>query len=375
MPTLPSLEAIARLSDAQLAEVVGLCLRATAQPVLERALELGLFARLAGGPKRLAALHDELGARATPVSLQMTVELACTLGLLERHGEQVALSALTRLFLLEHAPLRLLGLVERHHRYIAAIAALPEALRETGAADRRMWSDATDEQTQASYFQSRSGFNEASRRYFQDSAILLARAHCERDLAAHRVVCDVGAGPAAFAALLKQAAPALVVHAVEVNYKQPDYLAATLAGLRDAGVAVELHARNFLREPPPPNIDLLTVNRVFSGLSRDGAEGWARRLFAGLVPGGTLAMVDFFLTGAPAHDREVGALYALWMAWNRHELTRDPPVDPHDDRHAWGWNSPWPAQELAALLERVGFVDVRARSVVPPFALIEARRP
>lgn len=375
MPTLATLAEVARASDEQLAEIVGLCLRATTQPVLARALELGLFARLAAGPVNLATLTAELTDRATPVSLAMTVELACSFGLLARRDDAVALTEPARLFLLEDAPLRLLGLVERHGRYMTGICALPDALREMGPADRRMWSDATDQHAQARYFQRRGAFNAASRRYFRDSAVLLARAHCRRDLAAHRVVCDVGAGPAAFAALLKQAAPALRVHAVEVDYKQPDYLAATVADLHEAGVAVELHARNFLHEPPPPDIDLLTANRVFSGLSRAGAEGWARRLFAGLAPGGTLAMVDFFRTGAPAHDQAVGELYALWMAWNQHELTRDPPVDPHDDRHAWGWNPPWSHAELRALLERVGFVDVRVRSVVPPFALCEARRP
>ncbi|WP_434425727.1 hypothetical protein [Nannocystis pusilla] len=183
-----------------------------------------------------------------------------------------------------------------------------------------------------------------------------------------------GAGPAAFAAILKAAAPHLQVHAAEVTYKDPAYLAATAADLRAESLDVVLHAVNVLHEPLPPEIDLLTANRLFSGLDRHGAEGWAARLHAALAPGGTLAMVDFFATGDPAHDRSLAALVAQWMAWNRHELQRVPLTDPSDDRHAWGWNPPWRCDELARLLARVGFHDIRTRSVAPPFALVEARK-
>lgn len=375
MRTLPTLAAIAQVPGDLLAGIVDLCLRPTALPVLARALDLGLFARLARAPATLAELAADLSDRASAVSVEMTAELARALGLLVEAGGRLDLAEPTRLCLLEDAPLRLLGLVERHRRYTAAIGALPDALRDLRRADRRLWSDEADVHDQAAYFRARGAFNEASRRYFWDTALLLARAHCDRDLAAHRVVCDVGAGPAAFAALLKRAAPALAVHAAEVNYHDPDYLAATVAGLREVDADVTLHPANVLIEPLPPDIDLLTANRLFSGLSRPGGEGWARRLFAALAPGGTLALVDFFATGEPEHDRAIAALLASWMAWNHHELVTDPPTDPRDDRHAWGWNPPWRTDELAALLARVGFVDIRARSVVPPFALVEARRP
>jgi hypothetical protein len=304
----------------------------------------------------------------------MTLELGCGTGLFARRDRRYELTALSRTFFLNNSPLRLLGLVERHRRYVAAIAALPAALRETKRADRRVWSDRADAGAQADYFRARAAFNEASRDYFRDTACLLARAHCERDLQAHRVVCDIGAGPAAFAAILKAAAPHLQVHAAEVTYKDPAYLATTAADLRAADLDVALHAINVLHEPLPPAVDLLTANRLFSGLGRDGAEGWAQRLHAALAPGGTLALVDFFATGEPAHDRSLAALVALWMAWNRHELQLRPLTDPSDDRHAWGWNPPWRCEELARLLARVGFHDIRARSVVPPFALVEARK-
>src|SRR5574338_263484 len=227
----------------------------------------------------------------------MLVELACHFGLLVARDGRLAASASTHQFLLDRSPLRLLGLVDRHRRYIDAIADLPAALRDVRPADRRVWSDQADAREQAAYFQARA--------CFWDTAILLARAHCDRDLRAHRIVCDIGAGPAAFAAILKRAAPHLQVHAAEVSYRHPDYLTSTAANLRDVGADVTLHAINVLHEPLPADVDLLTVNRLFSGLARDGAEGWARRLHAALVPGGTLAMVDFFATGEPAHDRSL----------------------------------------------------------------------
>ncbi|MCY1061428.1 class I SAM-dependent methyltransferase [Nannocystis sp. SCPEA4] len=376
LASLPTLAAIARIPAEQLAAAVGVCLDAAAFPVLARLLDLDLLERLARGPATLAWLADEVADLATPVSLQMTAELACAFGLLALRDQRLELTPFARTFFLNNdSQVRLLGLVDRHRRYLAAIGALPAALRETRLADRRLWSDQADAREQAAYFKARGAFNEASRSYFWDTAALLARAHADRDLHSHRIVCDVGAGPAAFAAILKQAAPQLQVHAAEVNYADSDYLAATSAALQTLNISVELHAINVLHRSLPPDIDLLTANRLFSGLSREGAEGWARRLFAALAPGGTLALVDFFATGEPAHDRSLAALLSLWMAWNHHELTRDPPTDPRDDRHAWGWNSPWRCDELAALLARVGFRDVRSRSVVPPFALVEATRP
>lgn len=373
--SLPPLAAIARAPAGLLADVVALCLDPIALPVLARALDLGLLARLARGPAAFPELAQDLSQEPDSPSLELTVALARGVGLLAASGERLELTELARQCLLADSPLRLLGLVERHRRYIAAIADLPDALCHTPRADRRLWSDRADAREQAAYFAARRRFNEESRAYFWDSALLLAWAHCDRDLRAHRVVCDIGAGPAAFAAILQRAAPHLQVHAAEVNYKDPEYLAVTAAALRHLGADVALHPVNVLHEPLPPGIDLLTANRLFSGLSRDGADGWARRLHAALAPGGALALVDFFALGDPAHDRALTRLVALWMAWNRHELRRDPPTDPRDDRHAWGWNPPWHRDELAAVLARAGFCDIRARSVIPPFALIEARRP
>lgn len=373
-PALPTLAAIAQVPDDLLAAAVALCLDAAALPVLLGALDLDLLARLARGPATLDWLAAEQADRTGDAALEMLLELGSGFGLFALRDRRYELTALSRTFFLEDSPLRLLGLVDRHRRYVDAIAALPAALRDTRRADRRVWSPAADAGAQADYFRARAAFNEASRDYFRDTASLLARAHGPRDLRAHRVVCDVGAGPAAFAAILKASAPHLQVHAAEVTYKDPAYLAATAADLRAEGLDVALHPVNVLHEPLPPAIDLLTANRLFSGLDRSGAEGWAARLHAALAPGGTLALVDFFATGDPAHDRSLAALVALWMAWNRHELQRVPLTDPSDDRHAWGWNPPWRCDELSRLLARVGFHDIRARSVVPPFALVEARK-
>ncbi|MCY1064706.1 class I SAM-dependent methyltransferase [Nannocystis sp. RBIL2] len=371
---MPTLAAIAQVPDDLVAAAVALCLDAAALPVLLGALDLDLPARLARGPASLDWLAAEQADRVSDVALEMLLELGCGFGLFAVRDRRYELTVLARTFFLENSPLRLLGLVDRHRRYVDAIGALPAALRETKRADRRVWSQAADASAQADYFRARAAFNEASRDYFRDTASLLARAHCRRDLQAHRIVCDVGAGPAAFAAILKSAAPHLQVHAAEVTYKDPAYLAATADDLHAADLDVALHAVNVLHEPLPPEIDLLTANRLFSGLDRSGAEGWAARLHAALAPGGTLALVDFFATGDPAHDRSLAALVAQWMAWNRHELQRVPLTDPSDDRHAWGWNPPWRCDELARLLARVGFHDIRTRSVVPPFALVEARK-
>ncbi|MCB9569445.1 MAG: class I SAM-dependent methyltransferase [Myxococcales bacterium] len=225
------------------------------------------------------------------------------------------------------------------------------------------------------YFAARQAYNESRRRYFSDTAWLLLRAHLGHDLASRRVACDIGSGPGAFACLLRKAFPQLRAIAIDTSFAFDEYRQRSEAMLAEEGVEVELRASNALLDPLPDDVDLITFNRLLSGIPREGAGAWLDRAFDALAPGGVFAAADMFMSGVASHDRHVAAVIGLWMGRDRHVLDTDPPTSPDDDRHQWGWSRPWHAAELEALLRARGFVDTFSSPADPPFTLVGGRKP
>lgn len=389
---LPTLAEIRALRSELLQALVELTLNPASLAVIVRLVELGILERvIADGGTRPAALLEPLrhaalaepDAEGTPaerieraeVGLEMLLELGAGLGLVTVSEGLVRATALSATFLSQGSSLRLLGHVDHYAGTLPSAASIPAALRHTRRSRRSMWTTGRDRDDHARYFEARRAYNESRRAYFWDSSLLLLRAHLHRELAGHRRACDVGAGPAGFAALLAKCFPALRVHAVEANLAHADYRDRTLAMLQAEGVEVELLGTNALFDPLPERLDLVTFNRLLSGVPRDGVDAWIERARQALVPGGVLAAVDYVMTGDPRHDRAVALVVAQWMGKDHHLLARDPPTDPHDDKHQWGWTRPWHATELCAALERGGLVDVGYAAADPPFTLVYGTRP
>lgn len=397
---LPSLVEVEGLPAALLRELVDLTLDPVALAVIVRLVELGLVERLATqGGATPEVLAEELRAAASErdepwdepdeVGLEMVLELACGLGLLARRGGLVHDTELSRTFLARGSSLRLLGHVEHYASYLPSAGAILPALARTRRSRRSMWTGAGDRDAHARYFAARQPYNESRRAYFWDSSYLLLRAHLRRGLlwrppklvafgaeglAGHRRACDVGAGPAGFAALLAKARPGLEVHAVDASLAEATYRDRTREALRAEGVEVTLWGLDALHDPLPDGFDLVTFNRLLSGVPRDGVGAWLDRARTMLVPGGVLAAADYVLTGDPDHDRFVARVVAQWMGKDHHLLAASPPTDPHDDKHQWGWTRPWHAQELGEALVRAGFRDVGLVAADPPFALVYGTR-
>ena len=264
--------------------------------------------------------------------------------------------------------------MEHYASYLPSAATILPALVGTRRSRRSMWTAGQDRDAHARYFAARQPYNESRRAYFWDSSYLLLRAHLRRSLAAHRRACDVGSGPAGFAALLAKCCPGLEVHAVDASLADHGYRERTAEALRSEGVKVTLWGRDALHDPLPTGLDLLTFNRLLSGVPRDGVDAWIERACAALVPGGVLAAVDYVMTGAPVHDRFVARVVAQWMGKDHRLLTTSPPTDPHDAKHQWGWAPPWHADELCAALRRAGLRDVGFAAADPPFALVFGTR-
>lgn len=388
---LPTLDELRSLRPELLHELMELTLNPAALAVIVRLVELGLVERvLADGGTSPAALGEhlrravldgqdaedteaELRERAE-VGLEMVLELGAGLGLLAITDGLVRATELSATFLARGSSLRLLGHVEHYASYLPSSASISRALRQTRRSRRSMWTTGRARDDHASYFAARQAYNESRRAYFWDSSYLLLRAHLQRELSGHRRACDVGAGPAGFAALLAKSFPALQVHAVEANLAHEAYHRRTLESLRAEGVEITLLGTNALLDPLPPQLDLVTYNRLLSGVPRDGVDAWIERAHESLVPGGVLAAVDYVMTGDPRHDRAVAVVVAQWMGKDRHQLAQSPPTDPHDDKHQWGWTRPWHAAELCEALRRGGFEHVGFAAADPPFTLVFGTR-
>jgi hypothetical protein len=343
--------------------------------IVARGIDDGIFEALAAEPRGLAELGAAIGAEPGSVGLEMTVELGRGLGLFAGDTSRIELGELSRRFLTQGSSLRLLGLVDHYRRYLPAAASLPEALRRTPRAKRTMWRPGAEREEHRAYFAARQAYNESRRDYFHDTAYLLLRGHLRHGLGQRRRLCDVGAGPGAFACLVKKCFPAIDAIAVDVSFSFDAYRERSQAVAAAEGIDVAFVGANALLDPLPEGVDVITLNRLISGVPRDGADAWIERAFAALAPGGVLAMVDMVMSGDPEHDRLVALVVAQWMAKDRYLIAGEPPTDPNDDKHQWGWSPPWRGEELEARLRAHGFVDTFTRAADPPFTLVGGIRP
>lgn len=378
LPDLPGPEAIRALPLDEVQRLLDIAYNPAALAAVGFALDAGLF-EACRAPARAAQVAARLADRASEVSLEMAAELCAGLGLVERRGDLLEVTPMARRFLLGGSPLRLTGLLRRHQHYLrAGLGSLGASIAGARRAAPRMWTAESSRAEQDEHFTMRQPFNEASIVYFADTALLIFLAHRGLDLGAHRVACDIGAGPGAFAGLLQRCHPGLRARAVDVSLAFPRYRQRAAAWLEGQGCAVELLGLNALHDPLPPGNDLVTANRLITGVPKGGAERWLRRVFEATAPGGRAAFADYFFTGDPAHDLNVTSLYVHWgiSDWLAHqEIARDGAPSDRDPRVGWGWLSRWTCAELADALRAAGFVDVRFRPALSPFAVVEGVRP
>lgn len=371
---LPTLEVIRQLPSELVREFMELNYNPLSLAVVRRALQLGLDELVP--PDGIAI--DELRTRvdATPTSLDMTLRLGAGFRLFEIHGERVLPGILTRTFLAPTAPMPLRGQHTRYVRALDAVGALRDALESIEHDNSTMYTSETSERDQEKYFENRRAWDRANREYFVHTAAVLARAHATRDLSRHHTVMDIGAGPATFLCILKQAFPHLRAIAADISYKFPDVLAEIEAIVKSTGQQVELVEHNFLAEVRlAERVDLITFNRVLSGVPSRARPTWLRRALDHLEPGGVLAVADFCETGEPDHDRTIAMLFALSKTWTFHRLRTTPPAERTGAWAGEGWTPPLRTDELAAQMREVGFVDVQWHTADAPFAIVEGRRP
>lgn len=366
---LPSREQVHGVSDDLVEALMELHLNPAAFAVLSRILDIGLFDALRDG--RVDETH--LRGDPSPAAVEMGLDLGTALGLFRRDPTGWAPTELTRTFLSPDAPLRMPGLHERYREYLGTVGHISFALEHTTGrhgADHPILHLTTAQRQERAALRHRH-WNAASFRYFWDSAILVMRAYRGVELSGRSVACDLGAASGGFAALLKKWYPAMRVLAVESSYRADEYRRATCDALEREGCELELIAADVIDDPIPGAPDLITINRVFSGMPEEGCRFWADKVFATLVPGGIVALADFFTVGDVAHDRYIAQMWAL--LWGKTAGMVESGRVWHD--HFLDWLPPWRADQVTTFLTAAGFVDVRVEKGDPPLTCVHARKP
>jgi len=170
------------------------------------------------------------------------------------------------------------------------------------------------------------------------------------DLRGVRRLLDVGGGSGAFLAAAGRAHPDLEL----MLFDLPDVLAAADTG----GGRISLHAGNFRSDPLPRGADAISLIRVLYDHEDDTVLRLLRAARDALPEGGLLILSEPMSGGDRHPDPITDTYFAVYTLAMRTGRTRAP-------------------DEIARLLERAGFTDLRHRPGYRPFiaSAITARRP
>ncbi len=330
-------------------------------------------------PATLAWLADELAELATPVSLQMTVELACAFGLLVLRDQRLELTTVTR-----PVPARgRAGAPARARRPPPALPrgdrrACPAALREIAPPTAACGPTQADAREQAAYFQARGALQRGQPPLLRLREPRSARAHVRaRPPCAPRRVRRRGRPGRLRRDLLKQAAPRL--HGPRRRGQLQGSATTSPPPPRDSADAGRprraARAQRPARAARPDDRPAHRQPRVLRPLARRRRRLGARACSPRSRPAAPSRWSTSSLTGAPAHDQRPRRAPLRLVDGveppRAHAATR--PTDPRDDRRAWGWNSPWRCDELAAPA-RAGRLPRRPRAQRRPAVRPASRR-
>lgn len=311
-----------------------------ALPALLFAHEVGLFERLADGPRTPADLAASLGLPRR--SIDAVLALATAAGFLELDHGRPALGATARAFLLRASPTSWAGyldlLITSADRY--AYRGVRDALRSghpppdgLDAAERTL----------------------ALERAMHDRGVVAARAWARcADLDGHARLLDVGGGSGVFAMEAVRRFPRLSAWVLDLA----PVCARAAARIEAAGLSdrVRTHAADYLDASPFPPADAHLFAEVLHNRSADDARRLVTKSWAALPPGGRIFVHEMLLDDGPG-PAAIAAANLNMALWTRAGYQRS-------------------RAELVALLTDVGFDTPTVTPVDGGyFTLVTGRKP
>jgi hypothetical protein len=293
---------------------------------LAAAVRIGLFDRLDGGPKPVAALAAELRLPERGVHLLCRALLA--MGLLERSGDAVALAADAAHYLVRGRAHWLGGLIELEVEHFLSPALVLDALRRGGPSvygGDDPWRAHEADPARAD------AFLRAMHSISAEPARALAAA---LEPGSIRRLLDVGGGSGVFAIELTRAHPELEVVVLELP-ATCERARAYLAAAPDVSPRIRLCAADFFHDPLPGGCDAALLSQILHDYPPARCETLLRRLHGALAPPARLIVHEKLI----AEDGSGPLANAL--------------VDL--DMLVWTEGQQWSEPGLRALLERTGF--------------------
>jgi demethylspheroidene O-methyltransferase len=330
---------VRRIAARRANSLFDLCAGFVYSQVLLACVRVDLFERLADGPRDLAVLSRQCGLGEE--GMRRLLDAAVALRLLERRAAgRYGLGELG-------AALRgnpgVAAMIE-HHELLYADLADPVALLRHRSGTTRLaghWPYATAAAPQSLAV-------EQVRDYTQLMAasqpLVAGDVLDAYDFGRHRGLLDVGGGDGTFLAAVAARHPSLHLHLFDL----PAVIALADERLAAAGIAsrVERTGGSFTRDPLPVGADVVSLIRILHDHDDEVVQALLVAVRRVLPPGGTLVIGEPFAS-APGAAPMGDAYFGLYL-------------------HAMGSGRPRSAQQLAAMLQHAGFVDIRQPATARP---------
>lgn len=285
--------------------------------VLLSAVSAGVFECLAPGALTLEDLAARTGTHPRP--LQMVLDVLAGMGFLEKTGPAYANSALAGEFLVPGRP-RYLGDIFRHLDSLwNSWGTLSTVLRTGVAVPRDRIPRPFPPQEQTRHFI----------QGMKNLATLLTPALLEKfDLSGRRRLLDLGGGPGWHSLELCRKHPQLEA----VVFDHPDVAAIGRENVREAGLADRVRYRegDFVTDEVGNGFDAVLVANIIHSYSEADNRVILRKAAGALLPGGRLAVLDFFVD-----DGRTGPLFNLLFAVNMLVNTEGGDAYPASDVARW----------------------------------------
>lgn len=272
-----------------------------ALPAMLVAHEVGLFERLATGPRTVAALAADLGL--PPRSVDALVRLATAVGLLEGPVDAPRLTATARAFWRRDSDTTWTGyldlLVATGDRY--TVRGMREALRSGAPPADGLDADAR---------------RAALSRAMHDRGVVAARAWVRRiDLRGHRRLLDVGGGSGVHAMEAVRRFPGLVACVLDLA----PVVAFAAARIAAAGLSerVVVTAADYLAPTPFPEADVHWFSEVLHNRASDEARRLVEKSWRALPPRGRILVHEMLLEDEGPSALGAAAAHLQMCLWTR----------------------------------------------------------
>lgn len=277
--------------------------------ILQAAVQLRVFDRIAGGASDATAIADEAGT--SERGMRILLDGLAAIGLLDVDGERYRLTPLAGAFLVSDGPAYLGGMVDifAAPTIWAGYAGLAEAVR-TGGTVLAEHAETPEHSFWETFAPSSTGIAAPAAQALAD---LLAPALEDRD----RVrVLDVACGGGLYGlTLARRLAQAEVTLLDWPNVVAIAKGTAAALGLADRVDAIE---GDLFTVPLGGPYDVIVASHIFHHFSEERCRELLRRLAGALAPGGKLAINDFAAADTTPAEEPFPRLFSvLMLTWTR----------------------------------------------------------